>query len=227
VTFYFGNKNDPFYPDRYLESTEAFAELQKKLGAKSLTFLKQVHGIIGYYIDDSSLETPTGLSLQEKEGDFLITDKPGHAIGVLTADCLPLILYDPVNNACGVVHAGWRGSVNRIAQVALEAMSRNFNTKPEIVKVYVGPCAKNCCYEVSEEFIKNVSNSYKDRVFLARNGKIFFDNLSLNIFQLLEMGVFEKNIVASYNTCTICDDSYHSYRRSGNTAGRQVSVVVL
>lgn len=222
MTFYFGNKEDLFYPDSYFESVEAFAKLRKKLGAKSLTFLKQVHGINGYLVDSDK-----EFSFHEREGDFLITNKPGCAIGVLTADCLPIIFYDQTNNACGVVHAGWRGSVDKISTISLKAMMDSFGTKPELVKVYFGPCAKNCCYEVGSDFCKNVSDRYKKDVFRTVSGKIFFDNLRLNILQLLEMGVFEKNMISNYNMCTICDSSYHSYRRAGDAAGRQASVIVL
>ena len=222
MKFYFGNKENLFYPDKYLEAKEAFEKLRVQLNAKSLTFLKQVHGISGHVINNAS-----GLSLQEQEGDFLITNRPGCAMGVLTADCLPIILYDAINQACGIIHAGWRGSVSGISKRAVEAMRVYFDTRPENLIVYFGPSAKNCCYAVDNDFYKIIPKEYEQNVVCAAGTKFFLDNVELNRLQMLDVGVLSENMNFSNNTCTICNLSYHSFRRSGVQAGRQASIVVV
>jgi YfiH family protein len=157
----------------------------------------------------------------------LVTNKPGAAIGVLTADCLPIVLHDEKKHACGVVHAGWRGSVAGIAVRALGAMTKHFGTDPRDIKIYFGPAARGCCYEVRKDFHKGVSDEYAERVIVKKDSRFFFDNLRLNALQLMQVGALEKNFNFQYGLCTICDGSYHSYRRDGKQSQRQATVVVL
>ncbi|MCK4517683.1 polyphenol oxidase family protein, partial [Candidatus Babeliales bacterium] len=162
-------------------------------------------------------------------------NEPGCAIGVLTADCLPIVLHDEKNNACAVIHAGWRGSVAGIAGKALEAMENSFGTRARDVVAHFGPSAKVCCYEVGEDFAENVCKFLvcrSSRVIceancIERNDGVFFDNVRLNEFQLFEAGVLADNINKTENKCTICDNSYHSYRRDKGEAGRQATVVLV
>ena len=158
----------------------------------------------------------------ERTGDFIITDTAGLGIGVFTADCLPIVLYDEQHYACAVVHAGWRGAVNGIAARALDMMRFAFGTQPEHVRVYFGPSARRCCYSVGDDFYKNVPK-YADMVLI--NG--YFNNVLLNTLLLRDCGVREKNLYTANNVCTICDIDYWSYRRQGNAAGRQVTIVML
>jgi YfiH family protein len=223
IRTYFGGKNDPFLPLSYFKYLSDFNRIKKKLSAKSLTFLKQVHGVDGYCVE----ENKKSLSLFEREGDFLITNKPGCAIGVLTADCLPVVLHDAKNNACGVVHAGWRGGILGILPKAISSMQEKFGTRAQDLIAYFGPCAKCCCYSVGKDFYKNLSVCYVDSVISFKKDSFFFNNVMLNKLQLLEFGLFEKNIINLHNTCTICDRSYHSYRRDGKGSCRQATVVVL
>ena len=243
LKIYFGNKNDPFRTGKYEESREAFDALREKLGVESLAFLNQVHGTEGVCVSRGS----ASLNLFHQTGDYLITNEPGCATGVLTADCLPIVLHDEKNYACAVIHAGWRGSVAGIANKALAAMKENFGTRARDVVAHFGPSAKVCCYEVGEDFAKIVCNllmfDYR-KVFtleplVLRNLEeivskdrpkedgVFFDNVRLNELQLLKAGVLASNINKTKNKCTICDSSYHSYRRDGGEAGRQATVVVL
>src|SRR5438477_544569 len=73
-------------------------------------------------------------------------------IGILTADCLPIIFYDPYNNIISIAHAGWRGTMQNIAIKVIETMRNSFKSKPENIEVFFGPSAKDCCYEVGENF---------------------------------------------------------------------------
>jgi len=196
-------------------ASKNFIAIKNSLGAQSITFLNQVHGINGFCVKTSS----KSLELRERDGDFLVTKERGVAIGVLTADCLPIVLFDKKNCGVGVVHAGWRGSVKNISLKALEMMQKEFGTNPADVIAYFGPSARVCCYEVGRDF--EVS------ALCERGNKFFFDNTNFNYLQLLEAGVLEENIEKKYNLCTICSELYHSYRRDRDRSGRQATVVVL
>jgi hypothetical protein len=197
-------------------------EHSHSLEAAPLNLLKQIHS------SDVLISSETS-ELFVRQGDALITNRPGQAIGVLTADCLPIIFFDKIAMAIGVAHAGWRGSIAGIATKTVKAMGVNFGSKPEDIKVFFGPAAGPCCYEVSRDFEQNYFaqslGRYKNETFLARDKKYFFDNTKFNYLQLTQAGV--KDISFDHNVCTICDHRYHSYRRSGNSAGRQLSAAII
>lgn len=163
----------------------------------------------------------------KRTGDILLTCNPGCAIGVLTADCLPIIFYDPNNHACAIAHAGWRGTVAGVAQETVRLMHSSFRTDPSNLQVYFGPSAQVCCYEVDSGFSRYIEKQHHSTVFIFKNKKLFFDNAKLNHLKLCEVGVLEKNISLKHNVCTICDCSYHSYRRDGKSYGHQVTAVSL
>ncbi|MBS1988602.1 peptidoglycan editing factor PgeF [Candidatus Dependentiae bacterium] len=198
--------------------------LCSQLPARSLVVLKQVHGVAGQFIDKINNE----IEIFEHEGDYLTTNQPEVALGVLTADCLPVVMYDPVNHAIAVVHAGWRGSVARIAAYALESLVRNVGTQPSDLQVFFGPAAKVCCYEVQEDFCDLVKDNHlASGALIKRNGKVYFDKVLFNKSLLIELGVKPENINQQYNQCTMCTQGFHSHRRSGGLAGRQLTCALL
>jgi len=126
---YFGNAKDAIYPDKYLDNPpeqllaiEPFIRLKKFMGLESLVFLHQVHGMQGMVItsEDKSMRS------FKTEGDYLLTNVKQLGLGVLTADCLPIVLYDNVSNTVGIVHAGWRGSVKNISRNIVEQMEQEY-----------------------------------------------------------------------------------------------------
>lgn len=155
------------------------------------------------------------------EADGLITDVPGLGLAVRTADCLPLILHDPVTPAVGVVHAGWRGTAARIAATAVAAMTAAFGTDPDRLRVGFGPCIRLHQYEVGPEFRER----FPDEV-ITISGRLHFDLALANRRQLRAAGVRPDNIM-DCGICTFTDTHYHSYRRDGLAAGRILTVVQL
>jgi YfiH family protein len=87
-------------------------------------------------------------------GDALVTDRPGLLLSVRTADCVPLLLVDPAHRAVAAVHAGWRGSLERIAEKTACEMRRSFHSQPEQLLVAIGPSIRACCYEVGQEVVE-------------------------------------------------------------------------
>ena len=156
--------------------------------------------------------------------DGLITNISGLFLAVTVADCLPILLYDPVTNSVGAVHSGWRGSKSQIVVKAIDAMRKEFGTKQRDVIAFVGPSAGVCCYEVGEEVAKDFNEQYVKR---SPGKKGHLDLQSFNRSLLLESGVQKMNIEVS-GYCTICTpDLFHSYRRDGKDSGRMMGVIGL
>jgi YfiH family protein len=212
IIFHFGN------------AQESLETLQQRFALQSLIILDQVHGIEGYVITKEN----SCMSFKSQQGDFLVTNERYIGIGVLTADCLPIIFIDKKHDAIGIAHAGWRGSIQNISKNILECMHRNYNTCIEDISIYFGPCAKACCYEVQKGFLEPFTLfSFGLDSFSYKKNHLFFDLTYFNKQLLLSMGLPQTAFNDEYNCCTICNEDYFSYRRQGDTAGRQVSIVAI
>ncbi|MCX6122014.1 MAG: peptidoglycan editing factor PgeF [Ignavibacteriales bacterium] len=155
--------------------------------------------------------------------DALITNACGVALGITVADCVPILLFDPIQNAIGAVHAGWRGTARGIVKRTIHNMQEEFKTDPEHVLAFIGPSAGVCCYEVSEE----VAVKFEKKIVPYNKKKIFVDLKKENAAQLHQVGVAEDNMEISKH-CTICESQlFHSYRRDGTNAGRMMAVIRL
>lgn len=160
-----------------------------------------------------------------REGDALVTDRPGVAVGVVTADCLPILLTGPDRRVVAAVHAGWRGTLAGVATATLAVLKDRYGTAPGDLIALLGPCIRPCCYEVGPEVSAAVKEAYPrwaDRVLVpGLGGRDRLDLISLNALQLATAGVLD---VRDRGGCTQCDAAgYHSYRRDGAGAGRMVS----
>ncbi len=162
--------------------------------------------------------------------DSMITNQPGIALGVRTADCLPLLLLDPERKVIGAVHAGWRGTVERIAQKVVSRMGKSFGTKPANLQAGIGPAIGRCCYEVGEDVVSAFRSSFSwwAEAFSFRGARLPRLNLvRANIYQLLEAGLRMVNIY-QLNLCTCCrEDLFFSYRRNKKEKGKQLSFIAL
>lgn len=221
---YFGDARDKIFPSVSLEEKSAL--LKKQMEIQALVFLHQVHGTQGEYIFDQ--EHAADLQSLSADGDYLITSTPHIGIGILTADCLPIICYDTFNQAVAIIHAGWRGSVQGIALVTLNKMQQEIGTKLENVRVFFGPCAKVCCYQVTPDFLAHLEPfAFADQVIKHQNSSLFFDVPLFNRLLLEDYGIARNAFQLQYNYCTIEDSSFYSYRRQGSQAGRQMTVACL
>lgn len=228
---YFGNNRDNLNPEEYLALAASddilvkhpFSQLKKNMHLQKLFFLRQIHSTEGFVITQDNNEVEQSFV---QSGDYLITNQKNIGIGVMTADCLPIIMIDTLQGAIGVAHAGWRGTVLGIAVQMLHALQKNFNTNPQYVKVFFGPSAKACCYEVSDSFSTNLEHlSFKDELIIAHNNKQYFDLVLCNRLLLQEAGINKEAIGTTYSLCTVCDHSFYSHRRGDK--GRQMTVVSL
>lgn len=193
------------------------AQAEKKRvehGLDSLWFINQeLHTPYGYIVAG---DLPTGTHLAPKDfGDFLITDKAAVGIAVSTADCLPIVFFDPIKQVLAVIHAGWKGSVQGIAVVALRQLIQNFGVDPTTLLVWFGPHARSCCYEVSEDFAGNLFAQFVPQAIALRGTTYFFSNGLYTRLLLEHAGIPRENISEEAALCTMCQGNFHSRRNDG------------
>ena len=159
--------------------------------------------------------------------DGLVTAQNGILLSIRMADCVPVLLYDTVNEVCAAIHSGWRGTLGEITSNAIGLMSENFNTKPSNLIAAIGPSAKGCCYEVGEEVYNDfiTKNSLYSKAFERRDGKIWLSVGELVELQLLSLGVDSEKISVC-PLCTICNPGlFFSHRRQGTARGTMAAFI--
>lgn len=154
--------------------------------------------------------------------DAVITNARNIFIGILVADCVPILLYDGRKKIIGAVHAGWRGTAKQILKETIATMQQRFGSIPAEISVAVGPSIRQCSYEVDEDVYLAVQKATGKGDYFSRQGnKYFIDLSSANRIQALDMGISPDNIWQSED-CTFCNpQKYYSYRYSGGSTGRQ------
>ncbi len=158
--------------------------------------------------------------------DAMVTDLPGVVLTILTADCVPLLLYDPVHQAIGAVHAGWRGTQQEIARKTVERMGGLYGTEAADLIVGIGPAIGGCCYEVGAEVAEHFTD-YPEAVDEKGGGKYLLDTKQINAAQLLATGVPQEQIEVS-EICTMCEHRrFFSYRAHPGEPGRFASSISL
>jgi YfiH family protein len=156
--------------------------------------------------------------------DGLITAQKGVMLGILTADCVPVLFYDPVCEVVAAVHAGWRGTQANIVAGCVTKMQAHFGSDPKDIVVGIGPSIGKCCYEVGEEVAKHF-HPIKGACESKGDGKYLLDLQYINKYQLLKAGVLENHIEHS-GICTACNtERFFSYREEQGCSGRFMSLV--
>lgn len=175
-------------------------------------------------------KTPKSIYGRKLDYDAIITDQRGVFIGVLTADCLPIILLDPRKKVVGIIHAGWQGTSLKITHKTVKAISSTFGSLPQDLLVGLGPAIGSCCYEVDRpvvNFFKTSHTNWSLFIKPTKNQKWTLNLSLLNQEQLLEAGILEKNIYFA-DLCTSCNDRlFFSHRRDKGKTGRQLSFIGL
>jgi YfiH family protein len=162
------------------------------------------------------------------ETDALITNEKNICIAVMSADCVPILLYDRKNKAVGAVHSGWKGTVAKILEKTLHQMQSQFGTKGEDVIAGIGPSVSQPSYEVGEEVVEAVTNAFGKESGLMipkANGKAHLDLWKANEIQLREFGVDPSQIEIS-DLCTVKNNHYFFSARKGD-AGRFAAGIML
>jgi YfiH family protein len=156
------------------------------------------------------------------EGDALLENTPGLVVAVKTADCIPLLMVDPVHRAVAAVHAGWRGTARNIAARAIAEMAGKFDTRPQDLHVAIGPGIGKCCYQVGPEVALEFAEY--DAALSNSAQPVHLDLGDINRRQAAACGVNLGQIYLA-GICTMCNQEFHSFRRDKDRAGRMLSVV--
>jgi len=180
--------------------------LRDSIWPEGVRLIKQIHSDL---VRDAASVGPGD------EGDALVSFRAGISIGVKTADCVPILLVDPATGAIASVHAGWRGTAQKILPKVIRVLAARRAVRPENLRVAIGPAIGGCCYEVGPEVAH--------RFGMEVSGVVHIDLAQLNRRQLIDAGV--ENIWVS-GECTYCSAKrFYSYRREKENAGRMVSFI--
>jgi len=195
--------------------------------------VKQVHGDGVLRVDESLVSRrgfPRLLLDEGYEYDALITNLPGMALVVTTADCLPILIHDPVRGGVAAVHAGWRSTAKRIAARAIEAMAAAYGTDPGDCRVAMGPGIRGCCYEVDTvvtEAVRAASPTWAEHAVATRPGHVRLDLPGVNRAILESAGV-RRGHIEDVALCTACrTDLFFSHRAEKPRTGRMMNLILL
>ncbi len=159
--------------------------------------------------------------------DALITNTPGTALVIFTADCTPILLYDPITGAVGAAHAGWRGTAADIAGKTVRAMAEHFGCKPESIRAAIGPNIGACCFETDRDVPEAMYALLGEEAapYITQKGdKFHLDLKQINAYLLRRAGVRSVDIS---NHCTACNPAlYWSHRKVGSNRGSQGAIIL-
>ena len=193
------------------------------IGKDRLILPRQVHG--------TEIAEVTEENLHDKfDGiDALMTTLPRTCIGVSTADCVPILIYDTHARAIAAAHAGWRGTVNRIGRMTIEAMTKRYGSRAEHLKIVIGPSIGPDSFEVGDEVYDAFNEAHfpMNQIAFKQNGKWHIDLWQANALDLQQIGVAKENIQIT-GICTYQQyDRFFSARRLGIKSGRIYTGIMI
>lgn len=219
------------------------AEFRHAIGADKcqLICLRQIHSAVTHGFEKAPGES--------RQGDASYTRAHDLLLGIQTADCVPILLVDPKKQAIAAIHAGWRGTLARVAEKTVGEMCRGFGSKPEDLLAALGPAIGGCCYQVGTELVTEFTSQFADAESYfdeMRTGEepnplqwlnmmppghqpppknVRLDVRKANRSQLLAAGLRESNVYVS-DLCTACHtDLFFSYRKEGPSSGRLLAAI--
>jgi len=210
------SKNNLNFNVNLEEGQSNLMRLKHWFDLKEIGYLKQIHSNLVYNYDGET-----------HQGDGIITNRRKIGIGVFTADCVPVLIYDNVNQVIAAVHSGWNGTLNEICVNALSKLKSEYGCKMKDLTAIIGPHNRCCCYEIGEDVkvLFSEKEMYKN-LEIIKNNKL---NLEKCIIRQLETnGVQSQNIIST-NVCTYCGSDYnmYSYRKQKEDYGRMFSFIYL
>ncbi len=172
-----------------------------------------------------------------EEIDGVITNKKDLVLLTTSADCISLLLYDPVKKVIGSIHSGWKGTLKQICVNSIKNMIQYYNSKPQDIICSICPSIRKCCFEVDEDVKNLFYTEYQnlegiDKIIQKTHikeekQKYVIDTVAINIELLKQIGLKEQNIIDS-NLCTVChSDKFHSYRTDKELSGRNAALMSL
>lgn len=204
--------------NRRLTQRQTIVRLCAKAGYDgNLIVPEQVHG------NNVAVVSKKENSQSAKGVDGLLTQEKGLALGITTADCLPLLFYEPVSRIIAAVHAGWQGTLRRIGERTVQKIS-GLGGKVDRITVAIGPHIQKCCYDVDAKRATVFEKEFGNSVITRRDKKFFLDLAKANLNQLLARGVLEENIEL-LPFCTACDENFYSFRKDKENYGKILTII--
>lgn len=163
-----------------------------------------------------------------KSTDALVTHRGSLAVGVITADCVPILLADPVHHIVGVVHSGWRGLLKGIIEATIDTMVEEGGDLGGMLAC-IGPHIGACCYQVQEERVRMFEDRFHDETIAGENGLGWFIDIGQASRQVLVKKGLKKDAIDTSVFCTSCQNElFYSYRKdSKETFGELLSFIAL
>lgn len=186
-------------------------------GLENILTVNQVHGSAVFFADGAMAE-------ESAEADSIVTKQKGVGVGVVTADCVPVLLCFPDSGCVCAVHAGWRGTSLRTVRDCLGDVCEKYSLKPRDAVAVIGPAIWGCCYEVRDDVASQfVSRFSSEEGWLLEKGagKFLLDLVELNRIELCDAGVRQIEIM---DLCTCCQ-GLPSYRRDGSGTDKMISFI--
>lgn len=222
-----GNMSATFGLEQALNNRAHFITSQG-LNSNNLIVLKQIHGNDVAVVNKSNIG-PALANTQIADADAMVTNDASLVLGVFTADCLPIFLYDNISGAFGVTHAGRKGTIAGIAKNTVASLRTNFGARSENINIAFGPCIHRCHYEQQlpqdEEKINEFRKLFPTAVE-ERDGKYYFDLIDANVSQLIIAGIQPDNVDLSASRCTAdFPEKYWSYHKPQKLEGVMLSII--
>jgi len=175
---------------------------------KDFYFMEQVHSTVIKQLVIKQLRDDNFI----RGADGLVTNQKGILLLIKTADCLPVLIFDPKRQVIGAVHSGWRGTVGKITLKAILKMASQFGCQPKDLQVGVGPCAHKCCFKHDKKAFVQHLPEWKG--FYRRRGDCYYIDLVGKLkSDLINVGIKPQNIEI-VPICTICNKNFFSYSRT-------------
>jgi YfiH family protein len=183
----------------------------------------QVHGI-----NVAIAEAPRPAAMPPVQADVILTNKPGITLLMRFADCVPVMLHDPIRKVVGIAHAGWMGTVRATVRIAVEAMQADFGSNPGEILAAIGPSIGPDHYEVGADVVMQVRQAFgstSSALLRERSGAVHFDLWTANRMILEQAGVNQIELV---RICTACNTGeWYSHRAERGRTGRFGAVIAL
>jgi len=190
--------------------------------------VKQVHGNLVRVVDRDE----TADAEPRPDGDAVVSNVPGLALAVLVADCVPIIVADPVTGAAGAIHAGWRGTCARVGPATVERLRDRFGAEPSDLVAAIGPSIGPDDYEVGESLVEAFRQAGHTagqvaRWFQQRESRLLLDLWAANRDQLIDAGIHPDRIFCCGLSTLAHTEVFDSFRSAGAAAGRMAAIIAV
>jgi hypothetical protein len=187
---------------------------------KQLVYMNQIHSDhVHILTDEDDFDHPPTC-------DALITHRLNTPLMVMSADCIPILVYDPVHRVIAAIHAGRAGVLSAIVPKTLRKMEEAYDTRPHELCITIGPSIQGCCYAINPTIAQEVKNLGYNTALKHKGGKIFLDLYTIVHHQLMTLGVVHIDLTQYH--CSACHhETYFSYRADQQRTGRMAGVISL